>query len=187
MTHRLGKLLVISGPSGVGKSTIARALEDRLDAKLSISMTTRPKSNTDREGVDYHFVDHDRFEQAIENDELLEWERVFDHYYGTPRNMVLESLNRGEDVILEIDVNGGVAVFEKMPDAIMIFILPPTHDELLNRLRSRKRESEERIQRRFAEAKREIAQAKTSGAYKHFLINDDLESTISDAAKLALR
>jgi len=183
-TPRRGLLVVIVGPSGVGKSTIAHAIEQRLGGTFSISMTTRPKTAKDRENVDYQFVDEARFRQAIESGELLEWAKVFDHYYGTPKAPVERQLAAGELVILEIDVEGAIQVREHFPDALLLFILPPTMEALLERLRARGREPEEAIQRRYREHKREIERAQSSGAFDAFLVNEDLERTIQQAMEL---
>ncbi|MEX2673323.1 MAG: guanylate kinase [Phycisphaeraceae bacterium] len=176
--------VVVSGPSGVGKTTITKRLLEALEAAFSVSMTTRPKTHADTEGVDYFFVTGDRFKQAIDSDELLEWAQVFDHYYGTPRAPLEENLKSGRDVVLDIDVNGGIQVKNAMPEALTIFILPPSEDELLNRLRKRGREDEQKIQRRFREAKREMTAAKESGAYDHFIVNDNLEQALAVALDL---
>lgn len=181
MSNERGLLVVISGPSGVGKSTIARAVEQRLGAVFSVSMTTRPKTAKDREGVDYFFVDEATFREAVAAGELLEWAQVFDRLYGTPREPVESEIAAGRIVVLEIDVEGAVQVREKHPQAFMIFIVPPSMEVLLERLRSRGREDEATIQRRYRECEREIERAKQSGAYDLFLVNDDLESAIERA------
>lgn len=184
MAERPGLLLIISGPSGAGKTTIARGLLQRLGAVFSVSMTTRPRTAADTQGVDYDFVDTDRFEQAIERGELLEWAKVFDRYYGTPREPVERHLAEGRDVLLEIDVQGGVQVKQAKPKALAIFILPPSEQELLERLRRRAREDEQAIQRRFREAQHEIRTAQSSGAYDHFIVNEQVEDAIDDALRL---
>jgi len=178
-----GLLIVISGPSGVGKSTIARALVDRLGATFSVSMTTRPKTPKDREGVDYHFVEEARFREAMERDELLEWATVYGKRYGTPRAPVERSIAAGELVLLEIDVNGAIQVRQKHPGAFMVFILPPSMDALLERLRARGREDESKIQQRYRECEREIERAKASGVYDRFVVNDDLDAAIAEAVE----
>ncbi len=180
MTQPAGQLIVVSGPSGVGKTTLTHALADRLDAVFSVSMTTRPRTAVDREGVDYHFVEREPFERAIREGSLLEWAEVFGHYYGTPREPVEREIDRGRHVILEIDVSGGIQIRQKMPSSLLLFVLPPHDDELLRRLRNRRRESEDVIQRRFREAKREIDQARSSGAYDHFITNDEIGRAIEE-------
>ncbi len=179
-----GLLVIISGPSGVGKTTITRGVERSFaDSVFSVSVTTRAKTDADVEGVDYRFIDDATFDAMIERDELLEWADVFGKKYGTPRAWVEEQLARGRLVILEIDVDGARQVKEKLPDALGVFILPPSEEVLLERLRARKRESEEQIQKRFAEARREIAEAKDSDVYDTFVVNDDLERAMNEAVE----
>lgn len=191
--HRLptdtddGMLLIISGPSGVGKTTVTRAVERSIPGSVfSVSATTRPKTEADVDGVDYHFVDDAEFDRMIGAGEFLEWVNLFGKKYGTPRRWVEEQLARGRLVILEIDVVGAIKVKQQMPEAFAVFILPPSEEALLARLRSRKREGEEAIQKRFAEARREIATARESAAggratYDRFIVNDVLEGTIAEA------
>lgn len=177
-----GLLTIISGPSGVGKTTITRAMIERVeDAELSVSATTRPIRVREVEGVDYFFKTPGEFEGMVGADELLEWAEVFGHRYGTPSAWVDERMAAGRVVVLEIDVQGAAQVKQKRPDAFGIFILPPSEASLLERLRGRAREGEDVIQRRFAEAKREIADARASGAYDLFIVNDDLERAIGKA------
>jgi guanylate kinase len=180
-----GLLLVISGPSGVGKTTIARELERRLGGVFSVSVTTRPRTPADVEGRDYHFLSDLEFDARRTRGDLLESAEVFGKYkYGTPRQPVEEALRHGRLMILEIDVQGGLQVKEKMPDAFMIFVEPPSEEDLLKRLRGRGRDSEEAIQRRFAVAKAEIATARQSNAYDAFIVNEDLEKAIGEAGAL---
>jgi len=176
--------IVISGPSGVGKSSIAQALVHKLDAVFSVSMTTRPKTDQDREGVDYHFVSPDEFRRAIDNGELLEWAEVFGNLYGTPRKMVEQQIDAGRDVILEIDVAGGKQIKAAMPEALAIFIDPPSEQSLLDRLRKRGRDDKQSIDRRFREAKHEMEEARRCAAYDHFVVNDDLDKAIAEAVAI---
>jgi len=180
-----GMLLIISGPSGVGKTTITRGVERAVsDSVFSVSATTRDKTDADVEGVDYRFVTNGQFQTMIDADALLEWADVFGRRYGTPEAWVDEQLARGRLVILEIDVEGAKQVKAKRPDAFGLFVLPPSEDVLLDRLRSRRRESEELIQRRFSGAKREIREARACEAYDAFVVNDDLDRAISEALEL---
>lgn len=177
-----GLLLVISGPSGVGKTTITRAVERFIPGSVfSVSATTRAKTEADVEGVDYHFVSEEEFDAMVAAGAFLEWAGVFGKRYGTPRAWVEEQLVRGRLVILEIDVEGAKQVKQAMPQAFGVFIMPPSEEELLRRLQGRKREDEALIQKRFAEARREMAQAKTCGAYDRFITNDDLDRAIREA------
>jgi len=179
-----GMLLIISGPSGVGKTSITRGVERSIaDSVFSVSATTRPKTDADVEGVDYHFVTDAEFERMRAAREFLESAEVFGRKYGTPRRWVEEQLARGRLVILEIDVQGARQVKGAMPEAFGLFVLPPSEDALLERLRARKREPEEAIRRRFAEARREIADARASEVYDHFIVNDDLPAAITQAVE----
>lgn len=180
-----GMLLVISGPSGVGKTTIVREVERRLGGCFSVSATTRPKAHGEVEGRDYFFMTQEQFDGMVARGEFLEYARVFGkHSYGTPRRAVEERMREGKMVILDIDVQGAQQVKRAMPQAYTVFILPPSEDELLRRLRDRGRDDEAAIQRRFAEAKSEIAFAQTSGCYDDFLVNDDLPAAIDAVCAL---
>jgi guanylate kinase len=180
-----GLLLIISGPSGVGKTTITRAVERSIPgAVFSVSATTRPRTPADVEGVDYHFVTDAEFDTLVAQDAFLEWASVFGKRYGTLRAWVDEQLARGRLVILEIDVQGAARVKSQMPGAFAVFVLPPDEQTLLERLRNRKREGEEVIQRRFAEARSEIAAATTGRIYDAFVTNRDLEKAIAEAVTL---
>lgn len=189
--HRLptdtddGLLLIISGPSGVGKTTITRGVERSIaDSVFSVSATTRAKTAADVEGVDYHFVTDEEFERMKAAGEFLESAGIYGKKYGTPRAWVHEQLKRGRLVILEIDVQGAVQVKAQVPEAFSIFILPPSEDVLLHRLRDRKRESDDAIQRRFAAAQKEMASARESGVYNVFLVNDKIDESIRRAVDL---
>lgn len=191
--HRLptdtddGLLLIISGPSGAGKTTITRAVERTIPSSVfSVSATTRKKTEADVEGVDYHFVSDEEFDRMIRDGEFLEYVDLFGKKYGTPRRWVEEQLARGRLVILEIDVVGAKKVKAQMPGAYGVFILPPDEATLLNRLRARKREDEEVIQKRFAEARREIVQAKEWGIYDRMIVNDVLDKAIQEAVSAVL-
>lgn len=179
-----GVLLVISGPSGVGKTTITRQVEAQLSGEFSVSYTTRPKGPNDRDGIDYHFIDREKFIQLRDSNQLLEWAEVFTNFYGTPRGPVDKALSEGRLMILEIDVVGAINVKKMLPQAFSVFVLPPTEEKLLERLRSRAREGEDVIQRRFAKAKEEIARAKASDVYDVFIVNDSLPIAVERAVAL---
>jgi guanylate kinase len=180
-----GLLLVISGPSGVGKTSIVGGLRRRLGGCFSVSATTRPRAAGEVEGRDYFFVDEPAFAAMVQRGEMLEHACVFGrHWYGTPRAPVEEALGRGALVILDIDVQGAMQVRSSMPHALMIFILPPGEEELLRRLRGRARDDEAAIQRRFEEARREIAMARSSGVYDHLVVNDVLDRAIDQVCEM---
>jgi len=183
-----GLLVVISGPSGVGKTTIVHEVLKRLGGVFSVSATTRARAANEVEGEDYYFVSEEKFKAMIAANDFLEFALVFGkHWYGTPRKPVIDQLAQGQLVILDIDVQGGQQVKQRMPEAFTIFIEPPNEDELLRRLKARQREDESIIARRFAEAKIEMSSARSSGAYDEFIVNDDLESAIRSTCALIER
>ncbi len=183
-----GLLVVLSGPSGVGKTTIVHEVIRRLGGVFSVSATTRAPTANEVDGRDYYFVSRETFQRMIDADEFLEYATVFGKtWYGTPRKPVQEQLERGALMILDIDVQGGQQVKSRCPEALTIFVEPPTEEELLRRLRSRRREDEATIARRFAEAKVEMSAARTSGAYDEFVVNDDLETAIETICDLIQR
>jgi guanylate kinase len=182
-----GLLLVLSGPSGVGKTTIVHELRKRYDSTFSVSATTRAPREGEVHGRDYWFVSRPDFQRMIEQDELLEHALVFNRdHYGTPRKPVLEAIAQGRLAILDIDVQGGLQVRRSMPEALMVFILPPDDATLLRRLRERGTDRDEVIERRVAEARREIATARDSGVYDAFIVNDqhDLNRTIVELVRI---
>ncbi|MCC7204601.1 MAG: guanylate kinase [Phycisphaeraceae bacterium] len=177
-----GLLLVISGPSGVGKSTITRRVLEQLGAELSISVTTRPSSDQDAVGKRYEFVSVEEFHRRREAGHFLESAEVFGNCYGTPREPVERAIAQGRTILLEIDVQGAIQVKKNLAGQPMlgVFILPPTPQTLLERLRSRGREDEATIQRRFSRAQAEMAQARECGVYDAFVVNDQLERAVAE-------
>lgn len=173
-----GLLVFISGPSGVGKSTICRRLANDLPGRFALSATTRIGKPQDQWGKRYIFVDEREFRRCIEQNAFLEYAKVFGHWYGTLKQPVLEALQAGEIVLLEVDVQGGRQVFQAFPDAVGIFILPPGEAELVRRLQARGRDEPVVIQKRLAQVQHEIAVAHGSGAYQLMIVNDVLEQTV---------
>ena len=153
-----GLLIILSGPSGVGKGTVREQLfkEESLNLAYSISMTTRYKRPGERDGIDYFFVDVDTFKEKIAQGELLEYAQFVGNYYGTPKAHVEQLLNEGKNVVLEIEVQGALQVMEKVPDALTIFLVPPSMEELEKRIRGRRTEAEDVIKERLDKARREI-------------------------------
>jgi len=174
-----GKLLVISGPSGAGKSTVvSKAIEGRDDVCFSTSVTTRAPRPGEVDGREYFFVDFERFREMVERDELLEHAEYVANRYGTPRSYVQKRLNEGMNVILDIEVQGARQVRKKMPEAILIFIAPPSMEELERRLRGRATDTESAIEGRLIRARQEYQEA---DFYDYLIVNDDVEKA---AAKL---
>lgn len=166
-----GNLFIISGPSGTGKGTICEELIKYDDIYLSVSVTTRDKRNNEIDGVTYIYDTPDGFRKRIDNDLMLEWAQYGKNYYGTPRDVVEEKLSAGINVILEIEVQGALKVKAKIPEAVMIFVAPPSKDELYKRLSERGREDEKEIEHRMEIAYRELLKA---SVYNYVVINDKL-------------
>lgn len=184
-TASRGMLVVISGPSGVGKTSILREVLRRTGATFSVSATTRPPAVGEREGVDYYFIDRDTFQRWVDEKRFIEVAQVFGrNWYGTPREPVERQLADGKVVVLDIDVQGAENVRRKMPEALGVFVLPPSEEELLKRLRSRGREDAAAIERRFAESKTEIARARAGTTYEAFVVNDTLPQAIDEVAAI---
>lgn len=173
-----GRLFIFSGPSGSGKDTILKEILQRSPTTmLSISSITRGMRPGEVEGEKYHFISREEFEDLIKNDELLEYNVFVGNYYGTPKKPVFDALEKGIDVILEVDVNGAKKVMEKMPDAISIFMLPPSMAALRRRLINRATDDMPVIEKRLIEAEREISSA---DIYDYIFVNDDLSAAVND-------
>lgn len=173
-----GFLLIISGPAGTGKGTVCKELLKRnKDIVYSVSATTRQPRVGEVDGVNYYFVTKEKFESMIENDEFLEYAYVHTNYYGTPKKFVLDQIEKGEIVLLEIDVQGAMQIKKNFSEAVFIFLLPPTMEELKNRIVKRGTETEEDINRRYENAFKELDFV---GNYDYFVINDVVEDAVAD-------
>lgn len=175
MVSDKGLLIVLSGPSGVGKGTVRKAIFDHPETnfKYSISMTTRLKREGERDGIDYFFKSHEEFETLIEQDKFIEYAEYVGNYYGTPVDYVKDTIADGHDVFLEIEVEGAKQVREKFPDALFIFLAPPTLAQLEERLIGRGTDSQEVINYRIKEARRELS---LMNLYDYVVINDDVDT-----------
>lgn len=181
MPSKTGKLFIISGPSGVGKGTIVKALCPQ-HARASVSATTRPRGKGEVDGVNYFFLTRQEFERRIGEGLFLEHAEVFGNLYGTPADETRRALEAGDNLILEIDVQGALQVKEKMPEAVMIFILPPDMAELERRIRSRGRDTDEVIAGRLEKAAFETKIGKEN--YEYFVVNDILENAVRETAEI---
>ena len=184
-TSTRGALIVISGPSGVGKTTIVHKVKEELDAIFSVSATTRPISDRETDGVDYYFITPARFEEMVQTGAFLEHAEVFHcHRYGTLKEPVEKVLEVGKSMLLDIDVQGGMQVHKNMPESLRFFILPPSEEELFRRLTARGRDDADSIERRFSEAKQEIKLARESNAYDFFIVNDNLDLAVAETVAI---
>ncbi len=182
--EKRGKTFIISGPSGVGKSTVLGALfEGRDDLYFSVSATTRAPRPTEKPDVDYHFIEAETFRQWIEDGEFLEYAEYVGNFYGTPKKFVDAAMAEGKDVILDIEIQGATQVHELRPDVVRIFIAPPSWEELERRLTARGTDSPEKVQKRLLRAKVELENA---GHYDYFVINDTVEKAVEELRAIML-
>ena len=176
------KLFVVSGSSGVGKGTVLKKfLEQNPDFMLSISCTTRKPREGEVDGVNYFFISKDEFKNSIENNKFLEWAEFAGNFYGTKKKFINQCLLEGKNIILEIDTQGALKVKKQMPEAVLIFICPPSLEALESRLRGRHTEDEETIQKRLKEVKEEIKRAEN---FDYRIVNDNLDNAVSELEKI---
>ena len=176
--------VVLSAPSGAGKTTIARALvEGHEDVVFSVSATTRPARDHEVDGVDYHFLSEQDFHAMIEADEFVEWAEVHGHLYGTSRKAVENALDDGRFLILDVDVQGAMQMQQRVPDAVLVFVLPPSADALVERLRERGTEGEDTVARRIENARGELEQA---SQFDYIVVNENLEQAIDEVWSIVM-
>jgi guanylate kinase len=181
-TGGTGRLFVISGPSGAGKGTVVRGLlEKRPDMVLSISATTRPTRPGERNGIDYLFIPRSEFTAMRERGRFLEWAEVYGNFYGTPREPIEQALATGRDVIAELDIQGAQSVKRAKPDAVLIFIEPPSFEDLVLRLRGRGTDDPETISKRVRAAYEEV---KNKGQYDYIVVNDRVEDAVDQLVRI---
>lgn len=181
---RKGSLIIVSGPSGAGKSALVTAVLATLPGlSFSVSYTTRAPRGNERDGVEYHFVTKEEFDRLVRNGELLEWAEVYGNYYGTGWRFIEDRLGQGTDVLLDIDVQGARTVRDKRPDAVSIFIMPPSYQVLRMRLESRKLDKEYVIEQRLRIARREIAYYRD---YHYLIVNDGFDASVEELKAIIL-
>ena len=182
MGEKKGVIISVSAPSGTGKTTIIKnMLKEFPELVFSVSATTRKKRSGEKEGVDYFFISEEEFRDKIEKNEFVEWEKFYDYYYGTLKSYIDDNINSGKSVILEIDVKGALQVKKIYPEAVLIYILPPSFEELATRLKNRKTESQEDFKKRIERAKMELS---LKDKFDYFIENNELDKALSDTKNL---
>jgi len=177
-----GAIIAISAPSGTGKTSIVKRIINEIPGLVfSVSATTRKKRKNERNGIDYFFISEKEFEDKIKNNEFVEWEKVYDYYYGTFKSVIEENIFKGNSVILEVDVKGALSIKEIYPEAHLIYVIPPSHDELIRRLKNRKTENDTDLKKRLERA---IMELSIKDKFDYFVVNKDLEKAISDTKVL---
>jgi guanylate kinase len=182
LKNKKGAIIAISAPSGTGKTTILRRiLSDFPGIVFSVSATTRKRRKNEVEGVDYFFISEEEFKKKIQNNEFVEWELFYDYYYGTFRDFIENCINNGKSLILEVDVHGAVEIKRIYPDAVLIYIAPPSLEELRVRLKKRQTENEEDLKKRIERAKMELSHR---DKFDYFIVNNDLNTAYNEIKNL---
>jgi guanylate kinase len=177
-----GKIIVVSAPSGSGKTTIIKSiLRSFPNIVFSVSATTRSKRDNEIEDVDYFFLSKEEFEKKIENNEFVEWEKVYDYYYGTLKSSIEANINSGKSILLELDVNGALSMKKIYPDSALIYILPPSYEEIMKRLKNRNTETKKDLKKRLERAKLEL---RFKDKFDYFIENENLNKAIEDTKRL---
>jgi guanylate kinase len=180
--EKVGKIIAVSSPSGGGKTSIVKKiLKDFPEIIFSISLTTRPKRSNEVDGREYFFVSEQEFEKKIKNEEFIEWERFYDYYYGTLKSFVEENINNGKSVLFEVDVKGALSLKKIYPKSFLIFIDPPSFEELVKRLQNRKTESPEDLEKRVDRAKMELSYKQD---FDYIFVNDELHKVYNSVKNL---
>ncbi len=180
--EKRGKIIAVSSPSGGGKTSIVkRILKDFPEIIFSVSLTTRPKRPNEEDGVEYYFVSEEVFEKKIKNEEFIEWERFYDYYYGTLKSFVEDNIKNGKSVLFEVDVKGALSLKKIYPECFLIFIDPPSFEELVKRLKNRKTESVEDLQKRIDRAKMELSHKQD---FDYIFVNDELQKVYKSVKSL---
>lgn len=182
MENRKGEVIAVSAASGTGKTTIIKKiLKLYPEIVFSVSATTRPKRENETDGVEYFFISEDEFKSKIDKSEFVEWEKFYDYYYGTFKSFIDDNINSGKSVLLEIDVKGALSIKRIYPGSHLIYIMPPSYEELVRRLRNRQTETEEDFQKRIERAKMELSH---KDQFDYIIINENLEKAVEETSVL---
>jgi guanylate kinase len=177
-----GEIIAVAAPSGAGKTTIVKRILKKFPELLfSISATTRPKRETEVDGIEYKFLTEEEFEKKIKSNEFIEWEKFYDYYYGTFKSVIDETINLGKTIVLEVDVKGALSIKKLYPDAHLIYISPPSYQELVNRLRDRQTENETDFRKRIERAKMELS---LKDKFDYIIVNQNLEKAVIETSDL---
>lgn len=180
--EKRGRIIVVAAPSGTGKTTIIKhVLKSLPELRFSVSATTRKKRESEIDGIDYFFLTEEQFLKKIENNEFLEWEKCYDYYYGTLKDYVLKIINNGTSILLEVDVNGALNIKKIFPDTLLIFIEPPSMEQLVMRLKNRKTETNEDLEKRIKRAEMELS---LKNDFDYSIVNNKLDDAISEVTTL---
>ncbi|MBT8377821.1 MAG: guanylate kinase [Ignavibacteria bacterium] len=180
-----GEIIAVAAPSGAGKTTIVkRILAQFPEFVFSISATTRPIRETEKNGVEYYFITEEEFKQKIKHNEFIEWEKFYDYYYGTYKSVINKTINSGKPVLLEVDVKGALSIKKLYPFAHLIYISPPSYKELVTRLRERKTENEEDFNKRIKRAKMELS---LKDKFDYIIVNENLEKAVEQTSDLVTK
>ena len=182
MEDNKGEVIAVSGPSGAGKSTIVKIiLKLYPDIVFSVSATTRPKRENESDGVEYFFISVDKFKNKINKGKFVEWQKFYDYYYGTVNSFIIDNINSGNSVLLEIDVKGALSIKRIYPESHLIYIMPPSYEVLVSRLRNRQTETEEDFQKRIERAKMELSY---KDQFDYIVINEKIEKAVEETSIL---
>ena len=180
--NKKGAIIVISAPSGTGKTSIVKRIINEIPGLVfSVSATTRKKRENEKNGIDYYFISEKEFQEKIEKNEFVEWEKVYDYYYGTFKSIIEDNISKGKSVIMEVDVKGALSIKKIYPKANLIYVIPPSQDELIRRLKNRKTENDTDLRKRLERA---IMELSIKDKFDYFVVNKDLEKAISDTKSL---
>ena len=180
--NKRGAIIAISAPSGTGKTSIVKRIINEIpDLVFSVSATTRKKRENEKNGIDYYFISEKEFQEKIEKNEFVEWEKVYDYYYGTFKSIIEDNISKGKSVIMEVDVKGALSIKKIYPKANLIYVIPPSQDELIRRLKNRKTENDTDLRKRLERA---IMELSIKDKFDYFVVNKDLEKAISDTKSL---